>query len=218
MVTTIATVVIAFASASGPGPIAASVERHAADPIGPPSHTHADKWDQLARVPAGTDVVITTDEAPDLRRTLVVVDSNELTVINRSGQQQCPATERIVDLATQRPDLFVRSHLDVGFVAGDLDVRADRILFRGQVVCDPSVVFERFARSSLLSVRSPVRTRGSVLATAITVSVASTYAVFASWSAEGGAPLLTIGVPLGLGAAVWHGTKHTTQEIYYRRD
>jgi hypothetical protein len=152
--TTFATLLVAFAAASGPGPIAASIARHATDVRVESTASNDPSWSTLKRLAPGTDVVVTVNAPEALNRVFVSANDDAITVINRATDPPCRAATSLVDLAKKRPDLFEPSHVAIGFVFGDVDVRADRIVFSGTWDCATDTIIEQISRANIRAVKS----------------------------------------------------------------
>jgi len=230
VVITIATLLLAFVAAET-GPIAASIERHAADGVWDTSATHDDRWTRVKRIAPGTDLVIATASSDGLTRVFVSADDDGMTVLNLATNPPCRSAKGLLDVARMRPELFEPARLAVGFIAGDVDVRADRILVTGNWDCATSSVVERIPRASVRIVKSPRTVQSS---TAWTVAGASLgfiiggyMAVAAALSCDNGQVssvcttvpgVIELAAPVAGGLIGHHTTKHVVEDVYYCRD
>lgn len=233
MIIPIAIFFISFTAAADPGPITASIARHAADARLEDDTTNGASWSQLKRLAPATDIVIRTDTVDQLKRVFVSAGDEEITVINSATNPPCGAVSALVAVAGQRPELFDRSRIAVGFIAGDVEVRGDRIVVKGKSDCSTSDVIERLARESIRSVKSPRTTqsnKGWAVAGVTLGFIAGVYTAAATSMNGNCGTYQNVGVgcnilgsaflwmPVAGGLLGHFATRQVVEKTYYRRD
>lgn len=229
MVSTIATVVIAVAAASGPGPIAASLARHANDAI--QQQTADDlSWSRLERIRRGVEVVVATQSGGDVHRIFLGHDSSTLMLLN-ANYAALPhgVADRLRGLAETRPDLFEPDRLAVGFVERDLRISGTGVFLGPTRLCDLDRIVERIPRDQIRLVKSSPEAHASQRAviTGVVVGAAVGVAFWASAIECRIADSITgcrlqlfapVWMPVAGGAIGYAASRRVTEEVYYRHD
>ena len=225
------TILILAAALSGP--IASSIERHAAEATVEDVSSDSASWTHFKRLASATDIVITTDTGDHLDRVFVSADDESVTVLNASTNPPCHAVKMLETVASQRPELFEPSHLAVGFIAADLDVRADRVLVKGQPDCPIDVLVQRVPRASIRSIKSPRRlesSKGWIVAGVTLGFIAGIYTAAAGSQIEscGYYERVAAGCYVPFSAPLWgpvaggllahYTTRQPVEKTYYRRE
>ncbi len=174
MVTTVATLLIVFAALDGPGPIAASMARHAADLFvvetftpaadatvsAPASRTasiarHASEplavsssadaqWRRVAKIPPATSIVVDA-EAVTVAGIFATADAAEITVLDVEGCGLTREGRRVVErLVAEMPDAM--SRFPGGLTSGDVSIRGDGVFISGTRVCAQEALVRRVDR------------------------------------------------------------------------
>ncbi len=231
MVTTIATWLVAFVSASGPGPIAASIERHARDAVSQSTSAADGNWAGLARMARGTEIVLRTTERPDARRVFIAYDEASVTVLNVNDPVLPAAVARqLREVAMIVPDVFDLGRTGHFFETKDGVRVGDGAVFVGAArLCDLAQIVERVPRSSVVLVRGTgevTASRGAVIAGVVVGGVLGVGAFVGATEcriaesvtgckAQLTAPLWTpvLGGLLGYGV-----TRQVDRRVFYQRD
>lgn len=231
MVTTVATLLIVFAAADGPGPIAASIARHAADAAPQTAQVGDDaSWARLSQATRGTEVVVSTKTVADVRRVFVGHDESSVTVLDL-GERCLPRTiaRQLRSIAEAHPDWFETIEAAGGFVDRDVRVDSTGIYSGSQRVCEVERVVERVPREQVMVVKrigeahaSPKAVAGlaaaGFLVGLVTLAGASECRIAESLTGcrlELFAPLW---MPVAGGVLGYVVTRHVDETVYYRRD
>ncbi|HZT76888.1 MAG TPA: hypothetical protein VFA27_09535 [Vicinamibacterales bacterium] len=156
MVTTFAIWTLAIATAAGPGPIAASLARHAADSLVVETLPPADDgWWRLERIRPGAEVVMSTTRDTLVPRVFVSFDAASMTVLNlRDPVLPRVAVQRLRDVAEIRSRAFDADRITVGFETDDrVRVSAAGVFVDGSRICDTDRIVERIPRASVRLVK-----------------------------------------------------------------
>jgi hypothetical protein len=196
-----------------------------------PPQTFADAgdWGRVLALPAGREIVLTTDAAPESRRQLVTADQAGIFVVDLSDPILPDRVKRVLrDLLQQSPDALVRAVHGGTVVRDGVRVGPEGISFEGQRVAYLDDVLQRVVRTDIVEVREDLEriSGGLMIASMVLVPAgAALHAASGGWRRPepdinrgtilGGGMLLT-GLVVGA-TALRRGSVAGRSSLVYRR-
>ena len=116
-------------------------------------------WSRVRKLAPGTEVVVTVRGSKPGKRSLVLADESDLTVLNLTVPTLPRAATRLLQniASSHDPDVFVGTATSGRFVDQDVRVAPDGVFVAGRKVADLGQVVEHIARNNVAEIRKPRR-------------------------------------------------------------
>ena len=114
-------------------------------------------WSRVRKLAPGTEVVVTVRGSKPGKRSLVLADESDLTVLNLTVPTLPRAATRLLQniASSHDPDVFVGTATSGRFVDQDVRVAPDGVFVAGRKVADLGQVVEHIARIDVAEIRTP---------------------------------------------------------------